>query len=157
MFVWELTEEGNRVDRHKWFSRLSLHFLHLQVGKDLFSKLTKGQTWQVEVETWSRAVSRQQEKPEYEFAAALSDPLASTGPLGLLSRLCWLPSSALNWLFGRAVRLCWWDCCEAITIPKSWRQAGPSTLLFFCFLFAHLFLSRSVAGVCHLVLMKIVT
>lgn len=57
---WMLSE-GNQVDRHKWFSHLSLHFLHMQVGKDLFSKLTKGQTRRLEVETWSRAVSRQRE------------------------------------------------------------------------------------------------
>lgn len=81
-------------------------------------------------------------KPEWKSStAALTQSLVFSSPPPAFH---WLLSSPLNWLFGLAVRLSWWDCCEVI--PESrWcvSRALPSPPPFF-------FPSRSNAGVCHL-------
>lgn len=70
---------------------------------------------------------------ELDVTAALSHPLVFPGTLWLFL----LPSAgslslALNWLFGRAVRLCWWDCWEAMLIPESWRCWPTLPFFYFC-------------------------
>lgn len=59
----------------------------------------------------------------------IHSPPSLAHTLGFSPASSWLPSSALNWLFGLAVRLRWWDYCEAVVMPESWRCVVPHPLL----------------------------
>ena len=118
----------------KWEEKMTDRDRHLQCSNAVRLIFLVDQRARAEVETWREADTCEQENLNSNLQQLVPDPLFFRSAPRLFSCLCWLSFSALNWLFGLAVRLRWLDCCEAVAKSESWPcSPHPPSFPFFFF------------------------